>query len=227
VAFHSAWEIDVFGRIRNEVKAASANVRSAEENRRDVLLALLGEVARSYADLRGFQLRLEIAEKNIQTQEDTVHLTQVRAAAGLATQLDVARAVAERETTKGVVPSLRSAISASIHRISVLVGQEPGALQRELEASAPVPVVPPEVPVGLSSDLLKRRPDVRRQMVKSQPPQTSRPQKRTISRSSHYLGQREGKRLSSMTSPSRWEISLPWDRRSACRYSRAAVFART
>ena len=69
--------------------------RSAEENWRDVLLVLLGEVARSYADLRGFQLRLEIAEKNIRTQEDTVHLTQTRATAGLATQLDVSRAVAE------------------------------------------------------------------------------------------------------------------------------------
>jgi multidrug efflux system outer membrane protein len=109
-----------------------------------------------------FVNRLDIAEKNIQTQEDTVHLTQARAAAGLVTQLDVSRAVAELETTKAVVPSLRSAISASIHRISVLVGQQPGALQRELEASAPVPVVPPEVPVGLPSDLLKRRPDVRR-----------------------------------------------------------------
>ena len=162
VGFDSAWEIDVFGRIRNEVKAANANVRSTEEDRRDVLLVLLGEVARSYADLRGFQLRFEIAEKNIQTQEDTVRLTQARAAAGLATQLDVSRAVAELETTNAVVPSLRSAISASIHRISVLVGQQPGALQRELETSAPVPVVPPAVPVGLPSDLLKRRPDVRR-----------------------------------------------------------------
>src|SRR5260370_3130732 len=78
VGFDSAWEIDVFGRIRNEVKAASANVRSAEEDRRDILLVLLGEVARSYADLRGFQLRLNIAEKNILTQEDTVPLTQTR-----------------------------------------------------------------------------------------------------------------------------------------------------
>jgi len=162
VGFDSAWEIDVFGRIRNEVKAASANVRSVEEDRRDVLVVLLGEVARSYADLRGFQLRLDIAEKNIRTQEDTVHLTQTRAAAGLATQLDVSRAVAELETTNAVVPSLRSAIAASIHRISVLLGQEPAALENELETSTPVPVVPPEVPVGLPSDLLKRRPDVRR-----------------------------------------------------------------
>jgi NodT family efflux transporter outer membrane factor (OMF) lipoprotein len=162
VGFDSAWEIDVFGRIRNEVKAASANVRSAEEDRHDVLVVLLGEAARSYADLRGFQLRLDIAEKNIRTQEDTVHLTQTRAAAGLATQLDVSRAVAELETTNAVVPSLRSAIAASIHRISVLLGEEPTALENELETSAPVPVVPPDVPVGLPSDLLKRRPDVRR-----------------------------------------------------------------
>jgi outer membrane protein, multidrug efflux system len=71
--------MDVFGRIRNEVKAARANVHAEEEDRHDVLVVLLGEVARSYADLRGFQLRLDIAEKNIQTQEDTVHLTQARA----------------------------------------------------------------------------------------------------------------------------------------------------
>ncbi len=162
VGFDSAWEIDVFGRIRNEVKAASAKVRSAEEDRRDVLVVLLAEVARSYADLRGFELRLEIAEKNIRTEEDTVHLTKTRAAAGLATQLDVSRAVAELETTNAVVPSLRSAIAASIHRISVLLGQEPAALEKELETSAPVPVVPPEVPVGVPSELVKRRPDVRR-----------------------------------------------------------------
>jgi multidrug efflux system outer membrane protein len=164
VGFDSAWEIDVFGRIRNEVKAASANVRSAEENRSDVLVVLLGEVSRTYADLRGFQLQMEIAEKNIQTQEETVHLTQTRASAGLATELDVSRAVAELETTNAVLPSLRSAVEASIHRISVLLGQEPGALQHELETFAPVPVVPPEVPVGLPSQLLKRRPDVRQAM---------------------------------------------------------------
>src|SRR5258708_29903412 len=74
VGFDSAWEIDVFGRIRNEVKAASANVRSVEEDRRDVLVVLLGEVARSYADLRRFQLRLDIAEKNIPTHVVTGQL---------------------------------------------------------------------------------------------------------------------------------------------------------
>jgi outer membrane protein, multidrug efflux system len=161
VGFDASWEIDVFGGIRNEVKAASADVRASQEARREILVTLLGDVARSYADLRGFQLRLQITEKNIQTQRDTVDLTKSRAAGGLATELDVSRAVAQLETTRAVVPSLQSAMESSIHKISVLLGEEPGALQKELEDSAPVPVVPPNVPVGLPSDLLKRRPDIR------------------------------------------------------------------
>jgi outer membrane protein, multidrug efflux system len=165
IGFDSSWELDVFGRIRNEVKAATNDVRAAEEDRRDVLVILLGDLATTYADLRGFQLRLQIAERNIQSQTDTVALTQARARAGLATDLDVERAIAQQETTSAVVPSLQAAIASSIYRLSVLLGSEPGALRTELEASAPVPPVPPDVPVGLPSDLLKRRPDVRRAEV--------------------------------------------------------------
>jgi len=77
--FDSSWELDVFGRIRNEVKAATNDLRAAEEDRRDVLVILLGDLATTYADLRGFQLRLQIAERNIQSQMDTVALTQARA----------------------------------------------------------------------------------------------------------------------------------------------------
>jgi NodT family efflux transporter outer membrane factor (OMF) lipoprotein len=165
VGFDSAWELDVFGRIRNEVKAATSDLHAAEEDRRDVLVTLLGDLATTYADLRGFQLRLQIAERNVQSQRDTVSLTQARAKAGLATDLDVERAIAQEETTNAVVPSLQAAIASSIHRLSVLLGEEPGALQKELEVSAPVPPVPPEVPVGLPSDLLKRRADVRRAEV--------------------------------------------------------------
>jgi outer membrane protein, multidrug efflux system len=165
IGFDSSWELDVFGRIRDEVKAATNDFRAAEEDRRDVLVILLGDLATTYADLRGFQLRLQIAEGNIQSQKDTVALTQARAKAGLATDLDVERAIARQETTSAVVPSLQAAIASSIYRLSVLLGAEPGALRTELEASAPVPPVPPDVPVGLPSDLLKRRPDVRRAEV--------------------------------------------------------------
>jgi NodT family efflux transporter outer membrane factor (OMF) lipoprotein len=122
----------------------------------------LGDVGRVYAQLRGFQRRLEIANKNIKTQQDTLDLTSARAKAGLATELDVSRAAAQLESTKAVVPTLLSGIDISIHRLSVLLGQEPGALRSELEKTSPIPSAGPEVDVGLPSDLLKRRPDIRR-----------------------------------------------------------------
>jgi len=159
VGFDSAWEIDVFGRIRNEVKAASANVALWKRTGAMFLRAAC-EVARAMR-ISGLQLPARYSEKNIRTQEDTVHLTQTRAAAGLATQLDVSRAVAELETTNAVVRRARSAIAASIHRIKRLLGQEPAALENELETSAPVPWFrrgSGRIAIGP----VKRRPDVRR-----------------------------------------------------------------
>jgi len=159
--FDASWEVDVFGRIRRGLQAATADVDAADEARREVLVSVLGELGRSYAELRGFQLRLEIAEKNITIQQDTLDLTKARMKAGLATELDVARAAAQLETTRSAVPTLQTGIEVSIHRLSVLLGREPAALSAELSPGAPVPVTPPEVPVGLPSQLLERRPDIR------------------------------------------------------------------
>ncbi len=156
------WELDVFGGIRRGVEAASADLVAAEENRRDVLVILLGDVGRVYAQLRGFQRRLEIANKNIHTQQDTLDLTTARAQAGLATELDVSRAAAQLESTRAEVPTLLSGIDVSIHRLGILLGEEPGALRSELEKAGPIPSAGPDVQVGLPSDLLKRRPDIRR-----------------------------------------------------------------
>jgi len=89
-------------------------------------------------------------------------LTSARAKAGLATELDVSRAAAQLESTRAIVPSLLNGIDVSIHRLSVLLGEEPGALRSELEKVSPIPSAGPEVDVGLPSDLLKRRPDIRR-----------------------------------------------------------------
>jgi NodT family efflux transporter outer membrane factor (OMF) lipoprotein len=160
--FDASWELDVFGAIRRGVQAATADVAAAEENRRDVRVILLGDVGRVYAQLRGFQRRLEIANKNIKTQQDTLDLTTARAKAGLATELDVSRAAAQLESTRAVVPTLLSGIDVSIHRLSVLLGEEPGALRSELEKTRPIPSAGPDIQVGLPSDLLKRRPDIRR-----------------------------------------------------------------
>jgi multidrug efflux system outer membrane protein len=159
--FDSSWEIDLFGGRRRALEAATADAAGVAEARRDTLVSLLAEVARNYSELRGFQRRLDITNQNIKLQQDSLDLTRVRAEAGLGTQLDVERQAAQLDSTRALVPSLEAAEIQAIHRLGVLLGEEPGALLHELLQTKPIPSVPPVVPVGLPSDLLKRRPDVR------------------------------------------------------------------
>jgi NodT family efflux transporter outer membrane factor (OMF) lipoprotein len=159
--FDSRWEIDFFGGKRRALEAATADVAAVAEARRNTLVTLLAEVARNYAEVRGFQRQLEITGRNIALQQDSLELTRVRAEAGLGTELDVERQAAQLHSTRALVPSLEAAERQAIHRLGVLLGQEPGALLAELLETAPLPLVPPTVPVGLPADLLKRRPDIR------------------------------------------------------------------
>jgi outer membrane protein, multidrug efflux system len=160
--FDASWELDLFGRVRRTVEAASADLAATEDNRRDVLVTLLAEVARNYVDVRGFQRRLDITRDNIRTQQQTVELTTTRFAAGLSSELDVAQARANLATTEAQVPVLESSLTQAMHRLSVLLGQPPGALLGELAQVQPIPLGPESVPIGLPADLLRRRPDVRR-----------------------------------------------------------------
>ena len=160
--FDASWELDVFGGERRGKEAAQAEVSAAEFGQRATLVTLLGEVARNYVDVRGYQRRLTIADENIAAQTHALALTQDRFDHGLATDLDVQQATALLATTRAEVPTLQSGREAAIHRLGVLLGQDPGALQTELTAVAPIPAAPPLVPVGLPSDLLLRRPDVQR-----------------------------------------------------------------
>jgi multidrug efflux system outer membrane protein len=161
----ASWEIDLWGRIRRGVEAADAEIGSAEEARRDVLVTLLGEVAGNYVELRAFQARRLIAEANVRTQADSLELTRSRYAAGLTSELDVARAESNLRTTQSQVPSFLASEQRAAHRIAVLLGQAPGSLHSELAPPKPVPVVSNgtgEIPLGLPSELLRRRPDIRR-----------------------------------------------------------------
>jgi NodT family efflux transporter outer membrane factor (OMF) lipoprotein len=113
-------------------------------------------------ELRSFQSREAIARENLQAQADTVELTRAKFQAGLTSDLDVARAESLLATTTSAIPPLEAGVRQSAHRLAVLLGREPGALLAELEAPAAIPPVPGDIPVGLPSDLLRRRPDVRR-----------------------------------------------------------------
>ncbi len=161
IGFDATWELDVFGGIRRSVEATDADLGAFEESRRDVLVTLISEVALNYVQLRGTQRRLAIAQENIAAQRDTLDLTRDRHRTGFTNELDVTQAAAQLATTQSQVPLLESAIRQAVYQLSVLVGQPPAALVTELEQAAPIPTTPPAVPVGMPSDLLRRRPDIR------------------------------------------------------------------
>ncbi len=160
--FDASWEIDVFGRVRRNIEAADANVSAQIEDQRDVLVTLLSEVARNYVELRSFQRQVAIARANLEAQQETLDVTRMRLDAGLVSDLDVARAEAQVQTTASQIPRYETSIGQSIHLLSVLLGQEPNSLLTELSSDQPIPPVPPDVPVSLPSELLRRRPDIRR-----------------------------------------------------------------
>ena len=160
--FDMTWEIDVFGGNRRAIEAASYSVQAAEWDQRDVLVSMLAEVAVNYIELRGSQRELQLAEDNLQSQQQTLELTRRKAEGGLVPYLDVAQQEAQVATTASIVPTLEAQIRQTIHHLGILLGQDPGSLSDELSGVEPIPVGPPSVPPGLPGELLRRRPDVRR-----------------------------------------------------------------
>jgi len=159
--FDANWELDVFGGQRRAIESASATLESQVDARRNVLVSLTAEVARNYINLRGLQRQLALTFSNLKTQQDTLELTRSRFKAGLTSDLDVARAQAQVATTAAQVPTQEVQIKQTMHRIAILLGQEPETLAAELGKEQPIPPTPTEIPVGLPSELLRRRPDVR------------------------------------------------------------------
>lgn len=158
--FDAAWELDIFGGTRRTVEAANADLVAAEYGRRDVLVSLLAEVARNYIGARSYQQRLAITRDNIRVQQDSLNLSSNRFENGLSSDLDVQQATALLTATEAQLPSLETGFDQSVYHLAVLLGQPPGTLMDEMSVVKPIPLTPPEVPVGLPSDLLQRRPDV-------------------------------------------------------------------
>lgn len=160
--FDASWEIDVFGGVRRSIEAADADSAAALEDRRDVTVSLMAEVARDYIQLRMQQRQAKIAVQNLNDEQDILTLTRSQYQAGFATQLDVARQAAEVAATAATLPALETYVRQSIHALGILLAQDPDSLSAELSADAAIPPVPGEVPVGVPADLLRRRPDIRR-----------------------------------------------------------------
>jgi NodT family efflux transporter outer membrane factor (OMF) lipoprotein len=162
VALDSSWELDLFGRISRSIEAASANYQATEEDRTDVLVSLYAEVARQYLIVRTLQARLTATLGNIESQKQILELTRLRFQFGLASDLDVAQAENVLATSEAQLPPLRNQLDQAINAIDVLLGRPPGALYSELSEVRPIPLPQDTVAIGVPTDLLRRRPDIRR-----------------------------------------------------------------
>lgn len=162
VGLDASWEIDIFGGTRRGIEAATADLQAAVEDRRDVLIILVGDVGTNFFNLRGFQQQIVIARKNLEAQKNTARIIRKRFTAGFIGRLDVANADAQVATTEASIPRLESQARAAIYNLGVLLGRQPAVLEKDLAIESPIPPTPPQIPVGLPSDLVRRRPDIRR-----------------------------------------------------------------
>ncbi len=153
------WELDLWGRIRRGMEAASAEADGIEQDRRAVVLALIGDLGQAYFRLRELDDQLAIADKNLEGRRDALAIVRERASVGLSADFDVKRAEVLVAESSAQIPELRRLRAVEQHRIDVLTGSPPG--------TAPLPAKPlrsvvsqPDIPVGLPSQLLERRPDI-------------------------------------------------------------------
>jgi NodT family efflux transporter outer membrane factor (OMF) lipoprotein len=160
--FDASWEIDIWGRVRRGVEAASALSDASYEDRNAVLLSARAELARDYIALRDIQALLRIARENLDIARNATTLTQVRVREGVTTDLDVANASAQVASIESLIPTLESRRDTTINAIGVLLAKEPGALTQMLGAPHDVPELPGQVPIGFPSELVQRRPDIRK-----------------------------------------------------------------
>ena len=161
IGFDAAWEIDLWGRVARMVEASDAQYAMSEDARRDTLVSSLAEVARDYVSLRGTQELIRIAKDNLKVDQEILSVTKVRQERGLVTGLDVEQAASQVESVRAQIPQLQAQEVQQINMISFLLDEPPLGLSEELIKAKPVPRNPPRVPLGLPSELARRRPDIR------------------------------------------------------------------
>jgi multidrug efflux system outer membrane protein len=154
-----SFEVDLWGRLRRSTEAARATLLSAEENRKAVLSTLVGDAATNYFQLLELDYELEISDRTLENRRESLQLVRDRQAGGVATLLDLRQAEELVSSAAETIPTLQQQIEQSENQISLLLGRNPGTVLRG--HSLIEQEVPPEVPAGLPSALLERRPDIR------------------------------------------------------------------
>jgi len=154
-----SWEIDLFGRIRRSTESQYAQLMATEEARRGVTMALVADVASTYFRLRDYDRRLTIARSTLESRAEYVRLAKIRFEGGKTGEIDYRQAEAEYARTKSIVLDLERTIPATENALSVLIGRNPGAIPRGDTLGSQQ--MPAEIPAGIPSELLARRPDIR------------------------------------------------------------------
>lgn len=152
------WEVDLWGKIRRSIEATRAQLLSKVENQRAVILGLVSDVAQAYFDLRAFDLQIEITKSTLKAWEDSVRLSELRYTHGDVSKLDVDRFKAEQAGTAAQLAELEREVVKKENQISLLLGNRPTKIRRGRDLTDQP--IPPEIPPGLPSDLLERRPDI-------------------------------------------------------------------
>ena len=152
------WELDLWGRIRRSIEAARAQLLSKEENQRGVIIGLVSNVAESYFDLRGLDYEVEITKRTLKAWDESVRLSELRFKQGAIPKLDLNRFQAERAGTAAQLADLERQVVQTENRLSILLGHRPAEIPRGVHLTQQI--IPPDIPPGLPSDLLQRRPDI-------------------------------------------------------------------
>ncbi len=160
--FDAAWELDIFGKTRRSIEAAQANLEATEELLHDVMVTLLAEVATNYIELRTYQKRLQILEKNIEIQRKIYELNKSLYDAGVIGELPLKQSLSILEETRSQIHPIKNAISTTKNTLSMLIGEKPGSLDKELEWKKDLPHPPETILMGIPINTLRSRPDVRR-----------------------------------------------------------------
>ena len=161
LGFDASWELDLWGRVRRSVESAQAQAEAAAEQRRAALVSAQAELARDYVQLRGTQDMIRIYQTYVRVNQQILDVVRVRQQKGLVTGLDVASAASQVEAIQAQIPQLQQQEIQQVNAISLLLGEPPLALAQDLTGGRGIPPVPPKVPVGIPSELIRRRPDIR------------------------------------------------------------------
>lgn len=161
LGFRTAWQLDFWGKYRRAMEAAAAEVQVSENDRCAVLLTLQGDVARTYIEIRSLQLRLIVAQENLELQRRTLAIAEQRVTAGLSAPTDAEQARTNLYSIQAQLPKLETGLQQAENRLSVLLGKPPQTISDAWEAISDIPNAAPEIVTGVPADLLRRRPDVR------------------------------------------------------------------